>query len=319
MDVTDNSPQGGTDSAQPSTEIDNPASWDYYDPDEEQDNVAPKEAAGTEGETAETTEEVVQEAEGQDTQEETAEPETAETETQAAVKEASEDMLVTLRDGTKIPVAELRNGYMRQDHFTRERQKDAQTANYLQQVSQQIEQFVMAQIPPPPDPQLAYSNPAEYVQQQAQHEAARRHWADVTQLKEQAEQGLNAVQQAEHQRVLATERDLLIQKLPALKEPKGWADFMVKAMDVAKQAGVSEDEFKTFSDHRYFAVLDLAIEGATARKAKQVAKQKVATVPPVAPPKRQVVQNSAVVKNRDAMRKLSQSGSIRDALQVDFD
>jgi hypothetical protein len=57
-----------------------------------------------------------------------------------------------------------------------------------------------------------------------------------------------------------------------------------------------------------------------AEKAKAKVAQKVEKVPPVVPPKRAQQKNAAQIRsNQDAMRRLSRTGSIHDALGVDFD
>ena len=320
IDATDNLPLGGTDSAQPSSNDNLDGNWDYYDPDEDQDNAAQVATAKTEGEPDENAE-GVQESEGQEQQEpETEEVETAETQAKPATsKVAEDDAIVTLKDGRQVPVSELRNGYMRQDHFTRERQKEVQRAAHVQRTAQQIEEFVRSQVPPPPEYHLANTDPQRYFDQVAKHDASRRLWEDILAVREQADTAVNQFTAEQHQEVLNTENALLIEKLPALADKKARTEFMDKALNVARLAGVSEEEFRTFTDHRYFAVLDLAIEGMEARKSKQIAKQKVAAAPPVAPVKRQAPTNSVAVKNRDAMSRLSRTGSIRDALNVDFD
>lgn len=318
---TDNQPTGGTDSTQPSTDIDNPANWDFYDPDEEkQDNIAPAKATGTEGETA-ASDEVTQEAEA--ATQEAPEQEAAETEGEAKadpkVLKAADDMLIELADGSTMTVKEARNIKTFKAEATRMRQEDSRRANYIQSITERVNSFIQSQIPPPPELALAYSNPQEYAAQLAQHDAGRRQWEEVMKISDEAKQVTQQFTAEQHQEVLDTENAMLVAKLPRLADEKTRNEFMTKALDVAKLAGVSEQEMRSFTDHRYFVVLDYAIKGLAAEKARQVAAQKVAQVPPVAPPKRQAPQNPAVFKNRDAMQKLTRSGSLRDAMNVDFD
>ena len=75
------------------------------------------------------------------------------------------------------------------------------------------------------------------------------------------------------------------------------------------------------TDHRLFALAHYAKIGMEAQKAKATAAKKVASVPPVSPPKKAALSGDAQVarKNIEAMRRLSRTGSIADAMAVDFD
>lgn len=319
---TDTLPSGGTDSAQPSTNFDNPASWDYYDPDEEkQDTVTPAKATGTEGEQAENVEDV-QEADVTEEQQE--EPDaTADGQKPQAKAVAPDEAEVEMPDGSKLTVADLKRGNMLQSHYTRTRQTETRALSekmtHLDRTIDAVSKFIEGSIPPPPDMRLSVTDPQAYLAQQVQHDAARRQWQEILSWKDVPQQISQEMQAEQHEKVLRTENELLVERIPTLKEPKARNEFMQKALDVAKKAGVSEDEFRTFTDHRYFVVLDYAIKGMAAEKNMQIARQKVAQVPPVTPPKRQSMGNTAATQNRDAMRNLSKTGSIKDAMMVDFD
>jgi hypothetical protein len=322
MTATDNLPTtGGTDSATPSTDLDNPANWDYFDPDEEkQDTEAPKEATGTAVENDEDEQQPAQESD-----DEQQEQPTAETEEAQPAKEAkpelvlSEDIKVKMPNGETLDLKELGNGYMRQSDFTRKRQQDAQRATYIQGVSEKIERFLAAQIPPPPEPALAYENPAAYAAQLAQHDASKRQWQQVLEASNEAREAVQSFTQEQRQEVLLAEAARLKERIPEMATEKGREEFTKKALEVANLAGVSEEELRSFTDHRYFVVLKYAIQGLAAEKAKAIAKQKTASAPPVAPAKRQAPQSSAAIKNGEAMKRLARSGSIQDAMNVDFD
>ena len=77
------------------------------------------------------------------------------------------------------------------------------------------------------------------------------------------------------------------------------------------------DELSGVTDHRMFALAHWANEGMKAAKAREAAKAKVANVPPSAP--RKPGQPAQASRNTDAMRKLARSGSIRDAVKVDWE
>lgn len=322
MTATDNLPTtGGTDSATPSTDLDNPANWDYFDPDEEkQDTEAPKEATGTAVEKAEDEPqgETVQEATDEQQEHPADEAEEKPTERKAEPS-VSDDVEVTLKSGEKVTLRELRDGYMRQSDFTRKRQADAQRASHIQSVSDRIQNFLASQIPPMPAPQLAYADPNAYAAQLAQHDAAKRQWQEVANVNNEAKQAEGSFSEEERSEHLQAEFTRLVDRIPSMATTKGKDEFINRVKPALEYAGVSLDELNSFTEHRYFLVLDLAADGLAARKAKESAKIKAAQAPPVAAPNRQVTQKPAAVKNQDAMKKLARSGSIYDAMNVEFE
>jgi len=320
MTATDNLPTtGGTDSAQPSADIDNPANWDYFDPDEKnQDTETPKEATGTVAETDENSTEPVQESDDEQ-QEQPAETTDEKPDEKKVEPSLTDDVKVTLKSGEEITLRELRDGYMRQSDFTRKRQMDAQRASHIQSVSDRIQNFLASQIPPMPAPQLAYADPNAYAAQLAQHDAAKRQWQEVANVNNEAKQAEGSFSEEERSEHLQAEFTRLVDRIPSMATTKGKDEFINRVKPALEYAGVSLDELNSFTEHRYFLVLDLAADGLAARKAKESAKIKAAQAPPVAAPNRQVTQKPAAVKNQDAMKKLARSGSIYDAMNVEFE
>ncbi|WP_234835258.1 hypothetical protein [Sinorhizobium meliloti] len=75
-----------------------------------------------------------------------------------------------------------------------------------------------------------------------------------------------------------------------------------------------------FTDHRYFKVMHYAMLGLQAEQAKSKALTKVANAPPAtAKAKPNGPVNPQARKNQDAMKRLSKTGSIKDAMSIDFE
>ncbi|WP_455918766.1 hypothetical protein [Ensifer canadensis] len=75
-----------------------------------------------------------------------------------------------------------------------------------------------------------------------------------------------------------------------------------------------------FSDHRYFKVMHYAMLGLQAEQAKGKALKKVTAAPPATPKARPSGGASQQVRsNKDAMQRLSASGSMKHAMLIDFD
>lgn len=318
---SDTLPTGGTDNAQPSTDIDNPSNWNFADPDDEQDNDKAPATKGIEGEKAESAE-GVQEAGESDEQE----PEEGAEETpEGEAKAPKDDVTVTLPDGSAVPLIELKNGYLRQSDYTRKTQDLANRQAQFEAITTQqhhtmraMNAFLQSTLPPRPDPNLAYSDPASFIAQKANYDHALERLQQAQQFVASQDAALNGTQQQKQAEMLASEMEAMVSALPQLASQKGKVEFFNRAKRVGELARLSEQEIAGITDHRYLVVLDLAADGLAARNAKQSAKAKVANLPPVVQPKNRA-QNPGMVKNRDAMRKLSQTGSIDAAMDVDFD
>lgn len=324
--VTNTAPQPGvTDSTDNSTSIDNPENWNFLDPDEEDNEGKPKpgteqeEPVGEEQEAPETETDEQQEAE-QDENSEEEEPD----DKKGKSPSLTDDVLVTIKGGEQVSLAELRDGYMRQSHFTRERQKDAQRASHIQRVTEKVQAFLQAQIPPPPHPSMAYSAPQQYQALMAQHDASVRAWQHATELGEEAKEQSESFMTDEQQQALDEQRALMIEKFPVLATKQGRDDFVKEVSALTSRAGYSEEEVRGLGDYRAITVLRYAAKGLAAEiaAAKAKAKLKGKDIPPVnpaAPVKRQAPQNAQGQKSKEAMQKLARSGSIHDAMNVDFE
>lgn len=314
-----------SDRAEPSDALENLDNLDFHEPEEEDQATAGTESAGTDnnGETDEA-------QQGQEADAEAAE--TAETETEATDadpkgKAPSDDVIISMPGGEKLELKELKNGYMRQGDYSRKTQELATKRRGLEEMSTRvnttvnaISELLMQQVPPAPDHSLSLSDPVGYMQQKALHDAGL---AKVNAIVEQASQ-VKSVEKTLTQEQATTqareELDKLGAAFPQIKTPEGQKKFFDGAVSAAKELGFSDSDLQAVTDHRHFSVLHYAAIGLQAEKAKQVAKAKVRDVPPVTPPRRQNAPNAQKARaNQDAMKRLAQTGSIEDAMSVDFD
>jgi hypothetical protein len=328
MSESDNLPAGGTDTAQPLT-LEDAMAFDIYDPEE--DTVADDAATQSQDKNGEADddgqepEEIDADA-GEDLAEGEEQGETGEDEPEPG-SEPADDVHVTV-NGEKVALSALKAGYMRQADYSRKTQETAETRKNLEALSARvtssvnvIADFLVKQIPPAPDPQLAMTNPGQFVQQKALHEAAVQ---QVNALLTQAGdvKGVVETLSGEQKReLLETENAKLAEVFPATTTKEGREKFFGTAATAAKSLGYSEDEIKQVADHRMFALAHYAAIGMQAEKAREKAKQKVHNAPPVAPQKarQQNTQQATVRRNQDAMKRLSRTGSIDDAMAIDFE
>ncbi len=306
-----------SDSADFATDLDNPANLDF---DEQEDANEEAEATGTddnsdtgEGEAQETAE----------TEEASETTETAESDTdQPAIKD---DVVVDVQ-GEKLPLSELKSGYMRKADYTRKTQEVATQRRGLEALTSRVTDSVnaiadllIAQAPKMPDPSLAMTDPGRYVQEKAIHEAAMSQINAVVEKATAPKEVANKLTAEQRKEYLDSENAKLAEAFPQTTKPETRKKFFDDAMSAAAELGYSSEEIQSATDHRMFKLAHYARLGMAAEKAKAKATQKVANVPPMTPNKRQLPNGSKARANQDAMKRLAKTGSIHDAMGIDFD
>ena len=302
-DEADTPFNAGTDNVE--TQADDTAdNLDWYDPDEDQDTAPDEADAATDDGAA-----VAEEA-----------PETAE----PVEVEAPLDAVVTLADGTKAKVADLAKGYLRQEDYSR---KTQEIANTRKQFSEKVQTFdrtvqvfvdhLSSMVPEPPPPALALTNPGQYTAKKAQYEAAMDQVKALMESAQAAKTMQDTLSKEDRASMLAEENRALAQRFPETATQAGRQKFFNDVAEVASSIGYSMEELGQVSDHRLFALAHYAKLGMKAEQSQKVAAQKVQKAPPVAP--RKPGQTAAKSGNAEAMKRLSRTGSIRDALRIDWD
>jgi len=308
-----------SDSAEPSTDLDNPSNLDFEEPEEDQAEPQADEA-GTDPDRE--TDEPVED--GQEA-EATADDEPAEAEQQetASVKD---DAIVEVQ-GEKLAISELKSGYMRDRdyrHKTQElgnkrRDLEALTTRVTESVTA-IADYLLAQVPKAPDPSLAISDPGRFVQERAFHEAAMAQVNAVIEKATAPKEVANTLSGEQRSEYLQSENAKLIEAFPQAAKPDTRKKFFDDVMSTATELGYSPQEIQAATDHRLFKLAHYAKLGMAAEKAKAKAAQKVVNVPPVAQQRRSQGAVTAKTRaNQDAVKRLASSGSIHDAMAIDFE
>lgn len=296
MDELNNPAEAGTEAVETPESETAEDSWNYFDPDE--DTEAPAEPATDEGAEADT-EEAAQEAEEAPAQ-------------------------ISLPDGTQVSLDEAIKGYLRQSDYTRKATEVAETRKALEADLRTVEGITQAfidhltkMVPAMPDPALALRDPNGYVRAKAQYDAAMGQVQQLIEIGKQPKEIAAKLENGDRQAVITRENAALIERFPTVATPQGRQKFFESAAEAAQAMGFSMAELQGVTDHRMFAMAHWANEGMKAAKARETAKAKVANVPPATP--RKPGQPAQANRNADAMRKLARSGSIRDAMRVDWD
>ena len=314
-----NSAPAESDNATLATDIDNPDTLDFNEADQPNDE---EDEQGTDT-NSETDEGETQEAaEPEEASEDDDKPETAESdEDQPAVKD---DVVVDVQ-GEKLPLSELKSGYMKGRDYTVKTQELGNKRRELETLTSRVTESVnaiadllIAQAPKMPDPSLAMTDPGKYVQEKAIHEAAMAQINAVVSQATAPKEVANKLTAEQRSEYLQSENAKLAEAFPQTAKPETRKKFFDEAINVAKELGYSDEEIKGATDHRMFKLAHYAKLGLAAEKSAAKAKTKVANVPPMAPNKRQP-PNGKARANQDAMKRLASTGSIEAAMAVDFD
>ncbi len=311
MDGEHDTPEdSGTDNAQPH-ETDTPDELDYFDPDEDQDTDDISETEGTDDE-----------AQAND---ETEEQPEVEEEAEEEGDEQAETALVTLADGNQVTHDELVKGYLRQSDYTRKqqetsnaRQKVVAEAERMERITKTFVEHLTGMVPEAPNPAMAYSDPDKFRAMQTQHDAAVAQVENLIKLGSEPTEIKAQFSEEDAKNLKAAEEMKLVEALPETATREGRTKFWGKVQEVAQEVGFSADDLSGVTDHRVFLLANLANKGLEAERAKTKAKAKAAKAAPVTPRKPGQGAKQAN-RNGEAMRKLARSGSMRDALAIDFD
>ena len=317
-----NLPSGGNGTATPSNSFDdNLGDFDF----EEQDRD-PAEPATEETETGDDSE--TTEAESQEVENPEAEPEGDETEPEgdeAEKPEPTDDVTVKLPTGEAIPLAELKNGYMRDRDYRIKTTQVAETrkgleaqANRVTQTVDVLADFLAKQLPPEPDPALLYTDPQTHYRQRAIYDAAIAQINAVIELGAAPREAVNKLNDQQRSEILANENARLADRFPMTTKEQGRKEFFDRALKAAAYVGMTAQEVANETDHRRLGIAYLASLGMEALEAKKTAQKKVQGVPAIAPVKRQsATQGAVAAKGRqDALKRLSSSGRLEDALDL---
>lgn len=292
------------------SEDDTSEDFDYFDPDEdEQDTEAAEETEETDDEADEV--EAEDEAENQ------------EAEDQQAADEDPDAVTVKMDDGTSISVKELKRGFLREADYTRKQQalstdREAVKAETqrIQNINQAFVEHIAQMVPAEPDPSLALSDPNKFVAQKAQYDAALGQLQKLIEIGQQAKSVDDSMSEADRAKIAQDENAKLQEMFPVVGTEKR-QEFFSAANQAALDLGFDAKELGAVTDHRMIALAHWAKIGMDAQKATAKAKTKVQAAP--ATPRKPGQGAKKANTNVNAMRKLSKTGSIHDAVNVDWD
>lgn len=321
---------GGSKTVDPSTDLDTSDDysgvWEPEDDDEEDfSDVADNPAGGADETDSETgaADEGLETGEGEGTDDENDGTGNEEQSEETKLDET----VVTLKGGEQVPVKELKLGYMRQRDYSAKTQELGNRGRALSEMSERVNntakafaEFLIAQMPPEPDPALAMQNPDQYTRQRVMFETAAQRVNQILEMANVPKQVAGQLTKEQHDALLKDESAKLAEVFPHTADPDKRETFFKEAFETARELGYSDEEMEGVTDHRLFALAHYAQIGLKAVAARQKAMTKVNNAPPpVAKGRAQNASAQQAHKQKTAMARLRQSGSIDDALKVDWD
>ena len=325
-DAASDSVKTGTDSDQPSTDLNDPRNLDFEDDSDEQ-NAAPEAKAGTDPKSE--TDEAPADADSQeaeDSPEQDASTEDADAGDTAAVS-LPDDALVTLPNGEKVKFKDLRDSPMLKEDYTRktqalgnERRSLSEQASRLQNVTEAFVNFLAEQIPAEPTPELALQDPGKFIQQKAVYDAAVARIQGLIELGTKAKAESQELSNTDLQAARADAAQKIADRLPFLRDPVKAREFDQSISEAAQFLGIPQDRIAKMHRPEDFLLAYYADKGIKAERAEKKVAAKVQAAPAATPAKTaQTKGNPQFLQNKEAMRRLQKSGSIHDAMSIDFD
>ena len=274
------------------------------------------------------------------TQTEGAEPASGASELPLEQLEAIElDVTIKGEDGQnvtrKLPVKELREGYMRQADYSRKtaeiaRQREGvseemrkgvegERAAYfqtLQTLQETVINTIDTELKDTNWSDLAENNPAEYVRRDNRRKQTERVLSEIQTKQQEIVSQRNAERAQARNTQAARSIEILEGKIP------GWNDAHYQKLLKAAVTdyGYKPDEAASWVDHRAFEILHDAFQFRQLKAQKgttaPVTTKKVVVPPRVVTPGPAAPATAAKVRSEESMKKLQKSGTIQDAAAV---
>lgn len=315
--ATANLASAGSDSASQTLSLDDAASLDFHDPEE--DNGGAWRPDGEERNDAVSLEKAAQNLK---TDDEGDEPTGEAGANKADEADDGDKQPILMKGGEQVTLGELKHGYMRDKDYRHKTQALGNSRRSLESTAARVLKsvdavagFLAEQLPDEPSRHLAMTDPGEYTRRKAMFDSGIEQIQSILSFANDTKTASREMTAEQLQATLAQENALLVDAFPELQKPDVREKFFADAFSTGGDFGFSPDEMRQFNDHRYFKVMHWAMKGLEAERARSKAMSKLDNAPPLTPKARQAGKTAG---SRDAMRKLSQTGSIHDALKIDF-
>lgn len=254
------------------------------------------------------------------------------------VEPLSDDTPVTLKDGTKLSIRELKRGYISRKTFTGKTQalanerarfeelrlRTQQHATQVQALHQALETVSAVLLPGQPDRSLIDVDPQAYKAQQENYEfimglineaqnAAQAEYAAAQAAREAEQRDLVQRQAMARQR----QQEKLLEIMPELLKPNESRRFQEEAIDTMAQYGFSVEELNAIlNDWRSFRMVRDLTRYRSAMKAVPAMREKIASTPVLTGKKRMDRTERSNRADRAELEHFRNSGRLDDAAAI---
>lgn len=247
-----------------------------------------------------------------------------------AAADLADDALIDLGEGKTAKLADLK-----QAHASFEQSRIA-TTRVMQEVAtersnlhnlganmatalENVSNYLVQRLPPEPNPQLAYTDPGEHYRQTMLRNNAIAELQDMMSVAQGSKEAAAMLSEADFKALKASEDQKWMNSMPTFRKAS-FPAMEAKAKAYAKAQGFSEQEVESTADHRLRSTFWKAARYEEIMANASKAKGKVENASPMAPPKArtQHPNSQAALDSVNAMKRLSKTGRLDDALNINF-
>ena len=244
---------------------------------------------------------------------------------------AEDEKVIDLDGERKVSLSELKEGFQKGEEYETKieelnQQKESvdglrdnynKDAALLKNTYTQLAQFLEGLIPAEPDFELAQSNPSEYQYQMALRNNAIAELTKVYNAAQSVNGQVAEVSKNQIEQYKANEHQKLVKAMPALQDKNQNVAFHDAIKKIATGFGFTPNEINATADHRILQLVHYAGLGKQAEQNQKNARARTAEKPLNGNPPRPATATTS--PNKDAMKRLIQTGSIEAAMAVDFE
>ncbi|MBL0848959.1 MAG: hypothetical protein EU981_02550 [Candidatus Liberibacter ctenarytainae] len=193
-------------------------------------------------------------------------------------------------------------------------------AEMLANSAESLAQLIHHHIPEQPNPALATTNPEMYQNIFQLRQKALdiiNHFVESGRLPHQIAQGFET---EFSEKKLENENEKLETMFPQTKDPAQRESFFQNIFQIGKKFGFQDKEMRDIMDHRLLALAHYAQLGMQFQQTSDNVYHKTLCKPSVtmAPRAKRLHKQHRMISQEKALKKLYQTGSLEDALKIDF-
>lgn len=238
------------------------------------------------------------------------------------VKVDGEEVSVTLEDLKRSYSGQgkIQKGMQEAAEVRKQAQAVFQQANAMAQelsaVYQQIQRGGIVSPPVEPSRELFDTDPIGYMEAKMDYDNNLKAYQAQMQQMQQVAQYQEQQQQYAQQQRLASEIEILKEKIPELRDAKKASEFRDSVVQAADEYGYAIDEISSVADHRHFLVLRDALRWRQSQAKRSQVERKANGARPVIKPQAKRTADPKRKQAQQSKSKLKKTGSIDDALSL---